>query len=444
MQESASTIVACATGKTRAGVSIVRISGNLAFQVTEKVTLKPIPLARVATNRKFFTREKTLIDKGLILCFPAPHSYTGEDVVELHTHGSPFIVETLIKEVIAHGGEQAKPGEFSERAFLSGKMDLLQAEAVCDLIQAQTQQQARAACASLQGVFSKRVHACANELEVIRIQLEASIDFADQDPETSSWYIILDKLNSLITDLEKLIHDAQRGVHTQAGIHVVLVGRPNVGKSSLLNRLTQSDTAIVTDTPGTTRDTIEATISHHGQLIRVTDTAGLRKESMDPIEAIGMEKTRKVLEHADCIWLLVDCRDSNKSIQNTLDELIPEIHKPKCSVVANKIDLIEKELNAEMAAISAETGAGIDQLLHETLTQCDLSESVSFSARARHIEALENMHEKLMSAKAHQQHEPELIAENLRYAQEDLGKILGTYYPDDLLDAIFRSFCLGK
>ena len=439
---TSATIVACATGKVQAGVSIIRISGPSAASLLEAITCKACPQPRRVANRYFY-QGSSILDYGLAVYFPAPNSYTGEDVVELHTHGSPFLVDSVIKQVIMHGGQLAKPGEFSERAFLNGKMDLLQSEAVCDLIQAQTRHQAQAAAASLQGVFSKRVQSCAKELENIRLQLEASIDFSDQDPETSAWTSIIDNITRLEQRTSTLIQDAQRGMHTQTGVRIVLVGEPNVGKSSLLNTLTQRDAAIVTDTPGTTRDTIQASINHDGQLIEVTDTAGLREQTDDPIEKIGVEKAKQAIEHADIIWLLVDARDVEERIIQQKNDWITERNQKKTIIVANKCDLLSTQSHKHFY-ISAQTGDGIQALLNEALIRCDLGEAAAFSARERHITALNKMADKLTKAHACHVSQPEIAAEYLREAQDSLGEILGTYHPDNLLDAIFRNFCLGK
>ena len=438
------TIVACATGKVRAGVSIIRVSGPDAFRITEALTQKPSSPPRRVVNRDFLGANKQLIDKGLVVFFQGPASFTGEDLVEYHTHGSPFIVEELIKQAIDLGCELAKPGEFSERAFLHGKVDLVQAEAICDLIQSQTQKQAQAAAASLQGVFSDRVKRLAQRLEKVRVHLEASIDFSEQEPDTDSEQVLRQALEDLQEALQELLKDAQRGLQSQQGISIVLVGRPNVGKSSLLNHLTQQETAIVTDIPGTPRDAICANINYNGQLLTVTDTAGLR-ESQDPVEAIGMRKTKQALEAADYIWALVDCRDSTSSIQQEITELIPETLRRKCFVVANKSDLL-KNPKSELAdyTISAQSGHGIDTLLAATMQDCDLGEDCAFSARRRHIEALEVFAKHITEALDCGGSEPELLAESLRYAQEALSSITGAYHNENLLDAIFRDFCLGK
>ncbi len=440
-----STIIACATGKVRAGISIIRVSGPEAFRVTEALTRRPKSPARSVVNRDFWGTDNKLIDKGLVVFFQAPASFTGEDLVEFHTHGSPFIVEALIKQAVDLGCEMAKPGEFSERAFLNGKVDLVQAEAICDLIQSQTEKQAQAAAASLQGAFSDRIQHLAQKLEKIRVHLEASIDFSEQEPDTDSAHVLHQELEGLLQDSFTLLQDAQRGLHTQLGISVVLVGRPNVGKSSLLNHLTQQDTAIVTDIPGTTRDTIHANISYQGQLLTVTDTAGLR-DSQDPVEAIGIQKTKRALETADCIWALVDCRDQTSSIQQEIDQLIPHSVRSKCTVIANKVDLQEKQAGTEGVdfSISAHTGVGVTDLLAATVQGCDLGEDIHFSARRRHIEALERFAQQSQKALACAGMEPELMAENLRYAQDALSEITGTYHNENLLDAIFRDFCLGK
>ena len=447
VDKSSETIVACATGVVRAGISIVRVSGPAAANVCQSLTQKPVPTPNKAVYRKLYGHDGDAVDQCVCIYFRGPRSFTGEDLVEFHTHGSPYIVEQVIAACLASGAVYARPGQFSERAFLNGKMDLAQAESIADLIDSQSKAQAVAALSSLNGAFSGKVRLLQNSLIAIRTQLEASIDFSEQDIDSSSWDSLIKAQKRLNEDGKALIEKVKRAIHTTSGLRVVIVGRPNAGKSSLLNELTQKDSAIVTDVPGTTRDILKASITHKGSVLEIIDTAGLR-QSDDPVEAIGVKKAYEAIDRADVIWLLADANQVIREKKSEFFALVPEHRHKNIMWVANKVDLLENAAGLDKkhvdCAISAKAGKNITALLDKTVKrQGDWVQS-DFSARERHLRALEEFQTHLVNALSCPQGQLDLAAEDLRYAQEHLSVITGEYHSEDLLSSIFGTFCLGK
>ena len=444
MQPDISTIVACATGHVQAGISIIRVSGPLALTIGANLTQREMAKPNCAAYRAIFDRDGDEIDRGIVIYFKTPSSFTGEDLLEIHTHGSPFIVQQVIAACLFYGAELAKPGEFSERAFLNGKIDLIQAEGIADLIASQTKAQATAANASVQGVFSKEVNYLQKHLNTIRTNIEAAIDFSDQAISPNHEHAIHTALAELAVNTNALIEKVKRAILTQSGLRVVMLGEPNVGKSSLLNQLTQQDFAIVTDIPGTTRDTLRAQIVHKGQSLEVIDTAGLR-DSNDPIESIGIKKAIQAVQSADVIWLVVDASTVTKIHIEQQRKHIPREKHHALLTVANKSDLSDELPESIDVAVSATSGENIELLLDQTLKKSGYStEKSSFSARERHLVALEAFLGHITQAGQAPGAVADLVAEDLRLAQQCLSEITGEYHSEDLLDNIFRTFCLGK
>lgn len=448
MSSHVDTIAAVASASGAAGVGIVRLSGERAG-VIARALLGREPQPRHAHYATFRDQTGDVIDRGLMLWFPAPNSYTGEDVVELHAHGSPVVLRELMEHVIGLGARHARPGEFSERAFLNGKLDLVQAEAVADLIASGSKSAARAAQRSLDGEFSERVHALVAATIRLRSTIEVAIDFPDEDIDFLAAPQVAADLAALRAQLDELLAAARRGVRIADGLHVVIVGRPNVGKSSLLNALAASERAIVTEIAGTTRDLLRETIDLDGIALTLVDTAGLRV-AHDVIEREGVRRARAELERADLVLLVTDSMqvDADQSLRAGLPASITTC------VVHNKIDLDTEP--ARIASIgqtvhvwlSARTRDGLDLLVGELQRQAGhgAEEVCAFSARARHVAALERSHE-FLAAAAHAlevERAAELAAEELRQVQHALGEITGTFSSDDLLGSIFSSFCIGK
>lgn len=438
------TIAAVATPGGRGGVGIVRVSGPLVGRVIERIIgrgLKP----RYATHARFLDENKEAIDDGIALYFPAPHSFTGEDVLELQGHGGPVVINMVLEAVIQAGARHARPGEFSERAFLNDRLDLAQAEAIADLIDAGSQHAARAALRSLQGKFSEAVHLLLERIIRLRMHVEAAIDFPDEDIDFLADASIGRQLGDVRGQLQQLMTRVQHGRILRDGVTIVMAGKPNAGKSSLLNALAERDAAIVTDIPGTTRDVLREYLQLDGVPLHVVDTAGLR-ESDDPIEQEGVKRARAEFERADIILQVIDVRDTEN----------PEaIHSTRAAVVRvfNKIDLtdaqsgsIETPQGADVH-LSLKTGEGFS-LLHDVLRRQLARHETDgeFTARQRHVAALQDVQEKLAHAAKilHEQHAGELVAEELRLAQNRLGEITGEFTADDLLGEIFSSFCIGK
>ena len=444
MSES-DTIVAIATAPGAGGVGIVRLSGPRAKAVAEIVAGKALA-PRTAHYATFADAAGDTIDDGIALYFKAPASYTGEDVVELQAHGSPVLLRQLVARCIELGARQAQAGEFSERAFLNGKLDLAQAEAVAEMIAAGDIQAARAARRSLDGVFSHRVEALMDAVLAIRVHVEAAIDFADEPLDTLGGKALREKLDLVIEHVKGLQREAERGRKLRDGLHVVLVGPPNAGKSSLLNALAGSERAIVTDVAGTTRDLLRESIRIDGVELTLVDTAGLR-EAGDAIEAEGIRRARGELERADLALVVLDARAPDAGRAAVAADLAGV---PHVLWLHNKADLLPsppRAGDADRIAISARTGLGLDELHRRLLALSaagDAGEG-AFSARARHVQALARTAEQLAGARAELGFERlELAAEALAQAHSALGEIGGRLSADGLLGHIFGSFCIGK
>ena len=448
------TITAQATPSGRGGVGIVRISGPDAKTIAEKITHKNLK-TRYAHFTSFYDDHNEVVDEGLALFFENPNSFTGEDVVELQGHGGPVVMARLLRTVIHHGARMANPGEFSERAFLNKKMDLAQVEAIADLINANSEQAARSAVRSLQGEFSKKINILQGELTHLRMQVEAMIDF----PEEEIDFLADDHVGQLLQktiDAVKVVKDqAKQGALMQDGLHIVIAGKPNAGKSSLLNYLSGRESAIVTDIPGTTRDVLRESIHIDGMPLHVIDTAGLR-DTADVVEQEGVRRAYAHIQEADLVLLLVDARAlqevSLETMARDFKKTLPE-NKP-LMVVKNKIDLVDEapeifEIKSDVVVqLSIQKEQGVD-LLKEQLKKWAGYQTVQedqFIARARHVDAIERAYQHLLRgqqqlalAKA-----GELLAEDLRQAQLALSEITGEFTSDDLLGVIFSSFCIGK
>ena len=441
MSES-DTIVAIATAPGAGGVGIVRLSGPRAKAVAEIVAGKALA-PRTAHYATFADAAGDTIDDGIALYFKAPASYTGEDVVELQAHGSPVVLHELLEACCALGARRARAGEFSERAWENGRLDLAQAEAVADLIAAGDLRAARAARRSLEGEFSQRVDALARTLLALRVHIEASIDFADEELDADGEAKLRQRLEVARMQLDALLAAAEQGRRLRDGLHAVIVGPPNAGKSSLLNALAGSDRAIVTDVPGTTRDLLQETIRVDGVELTLVDTAGLREEG-DAIEREGMRRARGELARADAALVVLDARDPEAGRVAVEDALagVPEI-----VWLHNKRDLLPPASApvSDAIPISARTGEGLDALHARLRALAGGGGEGAFSARARHVDALRRAQELLGEAAAgFAAARPELAADSLRRAHDALGEITGRVLPDALLGHIFATFCVGK
>ena len=436
------TIAAIASAAGRGGIGIVRLSGPQAKTIAERIcerTLQP----RQAHHVRFHDRDGEAIDDGLALWFRAPASYTGEDVVELQAHGSPVVLDALLENCCAHGARRARAGEFSERAWENSRLDLVQAEAVADLIAAGDLRAVRAARRSLEGEFSQRVDALARTLLALRVHIEASIDFADEELDADGEAKLRQRLEVARMQLDALLAAAEQGRRLRDGLHAVIVGPPNAGKSSLLNALAGSDRAIVTDVPGTTRDLLQETIRVDGVELTLVDTAGLREEG-DAIEREGMRRARGELARADAALVVLDARDPEAGRVAVEDALagVPEI-----VWLHNKRDLLPPASApvSDAIPISARTGEGLDALHARLRALAGGGGEGAFSARARHVDALRRAQELLGEAAAgFAAARPELAADSLRRAHDALGEITGRVLPDALLGHIFATFCVGK
>jgi len=440
------TIAALATPAGHGGVGIVRVSGPSAQHIAEAI-LESCPAARFAHYGEFLDAQGHVIDIGIALYFPGPHSFTGEDVLELQGHGGPVIMDMLLLRVVELGARLARPGEFSERAFLNDKMDLSQAEAIADLIECNSVSAAQAAVRSLQGEFSQQINLLAGDMIALRCYVEAAIDFPEEEIDFLSEGNVRQQLQQIIDDVSQLMASAQQGCLMREGMTVVIAGQPNAGKSSLLNQLAARDSAIVTDIPGTTRDVLRETINLDGLPLHVIDTAGLR-DGADQVEQEGIRRAWQEIEKADRIILLLDDgKGMNSESQHILDRLPKDI---PCTLVYNKIDLSGHSAAVEddHVYLSAKTGEGIDGL-RQHLKDCvhfTQNSEGNFIARRRHIDALQRSLDILRNGMTQLQasNAGELLAEDLRHAHESLTTITGEYRSDDLLGEIFGSFCIGK
>lgn len=432
-----------ATPPGRGALAIVRLSGQGALSIASKVTHKKLK-SRHATHTNFYDSNDELIDQGIAIYFQTPASFTGEDVVEFHCHGNPVVSDLLIKTLCEYGSRLATPGEFSLRAFMSNKIDLAQAEAIADLICSTTERGVRTATRSLQGAFSKRVQDVLTKLILIRTNVEAHLDFPDEEIDAQHTEQLQTKLTKLEADISELLQQAQQGERLQTGATIAIAGQPNAGKSSLLNALAQSDVAIVTEVPGTTRDPLIADIDIHGIPVRLIDTAGMR-ETKDVVEIKGIERAQQALSQADIIlWLTdVSLTEGGQSIPDGIDE-------NKIICVHNKIDLtnIQASINANHIYLSVKIGSGLQDLIKLLASQLCSSEQgdTPFMARRRHLSALQRARDNVQAALQliSQTTDLELAAEDLRLAQQSLGEITGEFTSDDLLGRIFSEFCIGK
>ncbi|MBI2380408.1 MAG: tRNA uridine-5-carboxymethylaminomethyl(34) synthesis GTPase MnmE [Gammaproteobacteria bacterium] len=448
------TIAAVATAPGRGGVGIIRVSGPQARAVAEAV-LGLCPAPRRAEYLAFRDAVGEILDQGIALFFPNPHSFTGEDVLELQGHGGPVILDLLLARILALGPRLARPGEFSERAFLNDKLDLAQAEAIADLIDAASEQAARGAMRSLQGEFSALVHGLVEALIRLRLYVEAAIDFPEEEIDFLSDGKVSGDLNVIIKQIEKVMAQARQGSLLREGMKVVIAGRPNAGKSSLLNALAGRESAIVTDIPGTTRDVLREHIHIDGMPLHIIDTAGLR-ESEDAVERIGIARAWAEIAEADHVLIVVDASTTADATPHTLwpefaDKLPAAL---PVSVIRNKADLSGEVLGPHdtagtpVLALSAKTGAGIAALREHLKAVMGYQGTTEggFIARRRHLDALDRAHQALAVGREQLlvHRAGELLAEDLRVAQEALSEITGEFSADDLLGRIFGSFCIGK
>lgn len=447
--QNTDTIAAIATAPGRGGVGIVRVSGPKAIAITLAIVKQSLS-PRIAHYLPFYDKNGLELDRGIALSFSAPNSFTGEHILELQAHGGPVVLNLLLETTLHFGARMARPGEFSERAFLNDKIDLAQAEAIADLIAASSEQAARNAMQSLQGVFSTQVHALVEALIALRIYVEAAIDFPEEEIDFLADGKVASDLARIQLDLEQLMVKAKQGQLVRDGMRVVIAGKPNAGKSSLLNALVERDSAIVTHIAGTTRDILKEHIHIDGMPLHIIDTAGLR-ETDNLIEKIGIDRAWDEINQADRILLLID---AEKNDADSIEAFNRVFHKrlkdnSKVSIIYNKVDLINKvNLPENALAISAKTGLGINAL-KQHLKECMGYQSTlegTFTARQRHLDALSRSKDaikqgvfQLESASA-----GELLAEDLRSAQNFLSEITGEFTPDDLLGRIFGSFCIGK
>ncbi len=443
------TIAAIATPAGRGGVSIVRVSGPATTTIATAM-FGAVPAPRHACLKAFTDAAGAELDTGLLLFFPAPNSFTGENILELHTHGGPVVSSLVLQRVCELGARLARPGEFSERAYLNGKLDLAQAEAIADLIDSSSEQAARAAMRSLRGEFSARVQPLLESLIALRMYVEAAIDFPDEELDFLSDGKVAERLDAIRTQFDALNAAAKQGSLLREGLTVVIAGRPNAGKSSLLNRLAGHEAAIVTEIPGTTRDLLREHINLDGMPLHIIDTAGLR-DSGDRVEQEGVRRAWEVIRSADRILLVVDdTQGFSVEDDRSLKKLPPNL---PVTLVYYKIDLsvrlagVSEEQGRTQLALSAKTGEGLDLLRTHLKNAAGFQAAGedTFMARHRHLLALEKTRAHLDHARTHlQQRAGELLAEELRLAQQCLGEITGEFTSEDLLARIFSSFCIGK
>ena len=441
------TICAIASAIGQSGIGIIRVSGPLARSIAKQILhtdIKP----RYAYYGGFYGNDNSTIDKGVAILFSAPNSFTGEDVVEFHGHGGSSVLRKLLETIIESNVRLAEPGEFTKRAFLNGKMDLIQAEAVQDLIQSNSEESALSAVRSLTGEFSAKINKILSELVSLRVFVEATIDLSDEEIDFLESHEVANKLDSLKKSLIDILNTATQGAILRDGIHVAIAGKPNAGKSSLLNTLTKQSSAIVTHIAGTTRDVLKETIYVEGMPVHIIDTAGLHN-SDDVIEQEGIRRAHKEINNADLVLLVYDSRDSELDLT-----ILPDSVKDKPKIVIkNKIDLVDlkprihKVDNLMEIAISAKNGEGIDLVRGALSEFAGLNSSIEgvFLARKRHINAIEETLVFISNAiEQLEQGSSELVAEDLRQAGLQLSQVTGEFSSDDLLGEIFTSFCIGK
>lgn len=463
ISHSTDTIAAQATPAGRGGVGIIRISGNKAKSIALALIQKEKEFTpRFAHFHQFLDNTQEIIDEGLVLFFPGPNSFTGEDVIELQGHGGPVVMTSLLNRVLNLGARMANPGEFSERAFLNDKLDLAQAEAIADLIDSASEQAARCAIRSLNGAFSDQINLLVEQVINLRLYVEAAIDFPEEEIDFLADGKVTNDLSSIIQQLDVVLQEANRGVLLKEGMKVVLAGRPNAGKSSLLNALAGRETAIVTDIAGTTRDLLREHIHIDGMPLHIIDTAGLR-ESPDAVEKEGIRRAWSEIKEADRVLLLVDAAEAKDA---DMKDLWPEFFAElpdlnKVIVIRNKIDktgeckgvtegvvggVIESTLPT--IRLSAKHGDGVEDLREYLKNAMGYQSAMEggFTARQRHLEALKHANKYLLCGQKQllENGAGELLAEDLRMTQNHLSEITGEFTPDDLLGRIFSSFCIGK
>lgn len=447
MQYKNDNIAAIATAPGRGGIGVVRVSGHGLAAMANALTGRLLS-PRFATYTPFLAADGSILDRGIALLFAAPNSYTGEEVLELQGHGGSAVLHSVLQRCIELGARLAEPGEFTQRAYLNDKMDLAQAEAVADLIDATTEQAARSAMRSLQGEFSVAIHGVVAQLIELRMLVEATLDFPEEEIDNSDRLLCATKLKVLRNELARIDGLAKQGSLLREGAQVVLVGAPNAGKSSLLNCFAGEEVALVSEIPGTTRDSIRQLLQVQGVPLHLIDTAGLR-ETTDVVERMGIERTQLALTRADVVLVLLDESKSRTAPED--QSVISQLpSKTPCIFLHNKIDLSGHKPTTEIhdgrthIYLSAKTGAGMQLLEKQLLNIIGWHhESGVFMARARHLEALSSAEEHLAAAEQ-QLDQPELFAEELREAQTSLNTITGEFTSDDLLGEIFSRFCIGK
>ncbi|WP_162182852.1 tRNA uridine-5-carboxymethylaminomethyl(34) synthesis GTPase MnmE [Acinetobacter indicus] len=446
------TIAAIATPPGRGGVGVIRLSGPKSYAIAEALTQKQLPKARFAGFRQFYEASGEVMDEGLVICFPNPNSFTGEDVVELQGHGGPVIQNALLARLLELGATAAKAGEFSMRAFENGKLDLVQAEAIADLIDATSQAAARSAVRSLQGAFSTKVNTVLEKLIHLRLHVEAAIDFPEEEIDFLADGKILALLDDVASSVTAVQQSARQGQLLREGLQVVIAGKPNAGKSSLLNALAGIERAIVTDIAGTTRDVLHEKITLNGLPITLTDTAGLR-ETGDVVEKEGIRRAIKEIEQADLLLLVYDLSQGEDPLQLAQEYFADHLEPKRLMLIGNKADLTGAEAvigdyqGFRHITMSAKQETGVQSLIDAITAHAGFQpEEDTFIARTRHLDAMKRTQYYLAEAREQlvDYHAGELVAESLRLAQNALGEITGDFSADDLLGKIFGSFCIGK
>ncbi len=450
--QNRTTIAAIATPPGRGGVGVIRLSGPKSYAIAEALSQTALPKARYAGFRKFLDERGEVMDEGLVICFPNPHSFTGEDVVELQGHGGPVIQNALLARLLELGATAAKAGEFSMRAFENGKMDLVQAEAIADLIDATSQAAARSAVRSLQGAFSSKVNTVLENLIHLRLHVEAAIDFPEEEIDFLADGKILKLLDDVSASVSAVQQSARQGQLLREGLQVVIAGKPNAGKSSLLNTLAGVERAIVTDIAGTTRDVLHEKITLNGLPITLTDTAGLR-ETGDVVEKEGIRRAIKEIEQADLLLLVYDLSQGEDPLELAKNYFAEHIEPKRLMLIGNKCDLtgaapaLTDYQGFRSITVSAKLETGVQALVDAITAHAGFQpEEDTFIARTRHLDAMKRTQHYLAEAREQLTvyHAGELVAESLRLAQNALGEITGDFSADDLLGKIFGSFCIGK